>query len=455
MLGARLQRTIGGAAQYGSHALPILYLAWALPFLITLAWVTPPWCNPDEPNHMLRIAELAHGELIGQRFNARDAGGISDPGILEAAAPFEGIKFHPDQKITLPMLRKSQEVRWRDGPALVGFANTAPYPPALYLPGVLAVWASWALGFDIDDTLLATRIAMALSAAVATAASLALAGRCRYAITALAMLPMTCSLEASASQDALLIGLSLLVVGWIDHIIAMESSASRRQTAGIALVLAAIAMARPAYVTLALLPLLMWRRIRWRAIAAGCTVLVGCGAWCAFAAATVLVYHGDPSVQIMFLYHHPTRIGSMLLVTVEQQYQALMEQFIGRLGWLDTALPRWFVWFAFAVLASCFVSAWHGESRRPWLPLMSCCGAVALVFALQYLSWTAPGSDLVDGVQGRYFIPVAVVFALAMPSWRGLGARARPFALVGLASLGVVTPVVVVHALVMRYYLGG
>jgi uncharacterized membrane protein len=86
---------------------------------------------------------------------------------------------------------------------------------------------------------------------------------------------------------------------------------------------------------------------------------------------------------------------------------------------------------------------------------MSCCGAVALVFALQYLSWTAPGSDLVDGVQGRYFIPVAVVFALAMPSWRGLGARARPFALVGLASLGVVTPVVVVHALVMRYYLGG
>jgi uncharacterized membrane protein len=77
-----------------------------------------------------------------------------------------------------------------------------------------------------------------------------------------------------------------------------------------------------------------------------------------------------------------------------------------------------------------------------------------LIFVIQYLSWTRPGAEIIDGVQGRYFIPLAAALALAVPGYRRLGPLIRPAALGGLAMFGVITPLVVVQALVVRYYMG-
>lgn len=459
------------------RVIPALYLAWALPFVLVLTWLFPPWAHPDEPAHMLRVVELAHGELLGHRIGADNAGGISDPAVFAAEAPLETLKFHPERKLTQPAQAQSALVPWHDSPSVVPFPNTAQYPPMLYLPAAIAVRISQMIGLHVDRTLLAARAVTALFSVLVSAAGLLLAGRTRCVLAVLAMLPMSCELYASVSQDALMIALSLLAVGWIDAIIARDREAGRGEITCLVILLAMVAMVRPPYVTIALLPLLARSRLSWTSVVAAGGVVAVVGAWSAAVAARVLVSHADPSAQAQLLLAHPMRLISVAVGTLRQNLSSYLVEFVGRLGWLDTPLPNWYVMFALAVLAAGFLAAAAGPARRPWLPILAVAGGVVLVFGIQYLSWTMPGAPIIDGVQGRYFIPLAAVAALGVPGLisTGLGADShdgngpysippgtsrfgavvRLVAVAGVATLGAMTPLIVIRSLVARYYLGG
>ena len=379
------------------RALPGLYFVWALPLLLTVAWLTPPWSNPDEPNQMLRITQLAQGHLIGERLGPSGSGGLSNKAILDAAAPLDGLRFHPERKVSLSMLAASERVPWDASPTIVGFPNTAPYPPFLYLPAIVAVWVGKLLHLYVDHTLYLARAATALAAVIASTAALALAQRTRYAIAVLAMLPMTCALSAAASQDALIIALTLLSVGWIDHLIESDRMPGWGELLGLATVLAAVGMARPPYVVFALLPLLATARLRLRSVVAAGVVVAAVGAWSLLAARTVLVSHGDPLVQLHLLLGHPWRIVTVLLTTLHRIGPAYAVEFIGQLGWLDTALPHWYINFAYVVLGISFIAAITGASRQPWLPLCIAVGGRCWCWASStsagrcpvQISWTA------------------------------------------------------------------
>jgi uncharacterized membrane protein len=78
----------------------------------------------------------------------------------------------------------------------------------------------------------------------------------------------------------------------------------------------------------------------------------------------------------------------------------------------------------------------------------------AAIFGIEYLTWTAPGSPVVEGVQGRYFLPLAAVFSLSIPGWPRLGRWIEPWAVAAVIVLMIVMPPAVIHSLVIRYYLG-
>lgn len=80
-----------------------------------LAISVPPFQVPDEPNHFLRAAQIADGDIIGTRFSVvgkngmeqLTAGGLSDPAVLESARPFAGIGFHPNTKVAIAIGRQT------------------------------------------------------------------------------------------------------------------------------------------------------------------------------------------------------------------------------------------------------------------------------------------------------------------------------------------------------------
>ncbi len=437
--------------------IPALYLAWALPLVLMLAWLTPPWENPDEPAHMLRVVQIAHGGLVGWRMGPGAAGGWSDSAVFDATVPLQAIASHPDRKVTLSMLAASRRVRWHDSLSALPFANTIQYPPMLYLPAAAATRVGEISRMSVDRTLELARGAGAVVAILLTAVALGLARRTRYALAAVAMLPMTCSLYASVSQDGLMIALSFLAVGWIDRIIERGWPAGLRELAALGAALGCVIMARPPYLPLVVLLFLGTVRMRWSAAFAVCAVTAAVLGWSALVASRIMVSfpQAEPTTQLALLHADPGKLVISILDTLRRNGEPYAREFIGQLGMLDTKLPLWYVQFAAAVVFCAFGGAAAGPSSRPWLPLFAVVCAAVLIFVVQYVTWTPAGADLIDGIQGRYFIPLAAALALAIPSWPRIGATFRPLAAVGLGALGVVTPFIVVEALVVRYYLAG
>ena len=98
------------------------------------------------------------------------------------------------------------------------------------------------------------------------------------------------------------------------------------------------------------------------------------------------------------------------------------------------------------------IASSYGKAFFPWAVAAAAGLTITGVFGLLYANWTPLGLGQVMGVEGRHFVPLALVVALALPNLRWArwvqvpGCRA-------LAAMGVVTPVVVVHHFVSDFYI--
>jgi uncharacterized membrane protein len=447
-----------------NSALPMLYLAWAAPFLITLLWLTPPFQNPDEVNHYLRAVQIARGELIGYRLSGSNwlsppnAGGHSDPGVIAASDPFDHLKFNPEQQVHRSDFRIATPIVFgRD--ELIGFGNTVIYPPFLYLPTVATIWIGQVSKIPIVTTLYLSRVANGTAALLISALALSLARRTRWIIAALVMLPMTSALYVSASHDALIISLSMLLVGIIDRIGTERRPASNIELSVIFLVASLIGMARPPYAAIAPLPLAISIGSARREFTVAIGIAVCIAAWTIFSTkvASVDMNGANAGVQIAHIFRHPFDTLPIAWRTLTQYSGNYFYEFIGVLGWLDTQLPKWFVGGVWVALAAVYLGVCaSAPGPRPWLPLVIAVAGSGMVFGAQYLTWTPPLAPLVDGVQGRYFIPLAPLLALGLPAGPRL---IRPMlvllSVAGTIFLAILVPAVVIRCVVFRYYLGG
>ncbi len=443
------------AADRIAAVLPLLYLAWALPLMLAIAVVTPPWLNPDEPAHMLRISQIAHGGLLGYRIG-NSAGGVADPAIWQSMDTMTSVIQHHEQKVSLGLLAHAGLAEWGSVTAELAFPNTAQYSPVVYAPAVLAVEAGRMLRLSVVHSLIAARISNGVAAALVGAFGLSLARRTRLALAALLVLPMTVAMFTSAAPDGVMIALTVAAVACVDRVLADERDPTFWEAMLIGVATAVVITGRPPYLPMAALPLVCALRLRRRAWFICAAILAVSVIWTGYIFARVAVPMWpsvDTTAQLMYVLHRPWVILPIAANTLVQMHGGYTISFIGVLGWLDVVLPGSYYDVAWFVLLLAFASAAAEPSRRIWLSLLISLAAAGAVFFAAYLTWTAPQSDHVEGIQGRYFIPLAAILPLAVPTWRHFGEALRRTALVALIGFAVITPVIIVHALVLRYYL--
>ncbi len=452
------------------------YLVLGLVAVLMLARLTPPFQNPDELAHVLRAEQVEQGGLLGRRFADEGrpaAGGFLDGGSLSVYAVFEPLVFQPQVRATAEMFGRADTVRWGGKRWWQAFDNTAVYPPFLYLPAAAGLAAGRVGGMTVVRTLHLARLCGGLAAVAVGSAAVALAGGAAPLLFCLLSLPMALSLMAAVSQDAMLLAVAGLAAALLVRLRGAPAPAPAPAGAGagawatgaafgaMCVCLALVGMARPVYLPAAVLPLLAgavgrWARVAGAALVAGCVL-----AWAVAAAHWALVNGSegglaDPAAQAAWLWAEPGRAWQVAVRTVEVHGAALAEGFVGRLGWLDLALPAWVRGVAWAsLLVGALASAapvagrgWRGGAGRAVAVGVALASSGA-VFAVQYLTWTPVGLGVVMGVQGRYFLPVALLLGTALP---GRAVLPRGMALV-LPAMSAVMLGGVVWAVVGRYYL--
>ena len=419
--GSDRPRRVSEAALRGRRILALLYFVLALPCALSFSVVTPLFDAADEGAHLFRAIQVGQGGVLATRDAAGRIGGIVPLGAIEASALIN--RYHGNRKLRFDRrtLAPYRALAWRGSSRMFSFANTAIYPPVFYGPAAFAIDLGRLVRLPVMTSFRLARAANAVTATGLAALAIMLAEFGAPLMVAILALPMTLSLFGSASQDAILIACAALAASVLTRQAAFRSCGWRGWVSS-GLLLGAIAAARAPYTPLACLPVLIaWRRAdRRRGLAAGAIAAAVSSLWLAcsvmpLSAATRAGGGLLTGAQAHWALRHPIDTARIVAASLYDDRLIRLREFIGVLGWLDiilkTSAYRICEWaLLIGLLATLAGPAAHAMPRFR-IALLLLAVVVGIEFAL-YLSWSTTGAPRVDGVQGRYFLPVALFGAL-------------------------------------------
>jgi uncharacterized membrane protein len=436
------------------------------------ALINPPFQAADEATQFYRATQVADGGLLPVNGPHTEGAGILPLALYRLADSFDDLHFRSAAPVDPTRLRAAETLRWppqsglRSAPnadfGWVGFANTAIYPPWFYLPQAIAIDVGRAVGLPMIATLRSARLAVSFTAIMVVAVALITAGRGVALAAAVLSLPMTLALFAAAGQDGPLIATAALVASLLSNLSLRRGSWTRWLVCGLAL--GAVGAARLPYIALAGLPVIVaWEGTdRTKGIAAGVLAALVALAWLHFGAGPVMfeTHAGGTALsgaQMHFLLAHPTAIPRIALHTLATNSGPYWHEFVGVLNWFDVPLPAWAYPSAGVILVAIVgLSCATGHSDLSWTSRALIAGVlvltIGLIFGALYLTWTPRGALVVDGVQGRYFIPVALMAILLLPPSR----PGWPYRIAtGLVAIMLLTDLAVLPGLIEQHYRAG
>ena len=390
-------------------------------FAVAYAVITPPFQVPDEVSHYWHAVSLAHGHVFHEKQNDR-----MGTYVPKSARDFVYLTWvetagKPENKIGMARLRAANELPYEPEPVFRSFP--ALYTPLPYLPGTLASLVADSLHVRPLIAFYAGRIVTATVSVLLIAAAMLECGELAALIAAITALPMTLYLFGSFSADAITISLALYTtaVAWRAR---SDDTTNSRRWVRLCFAAAALALCKMLYAPLALLALAPGgrggasHRMR-RAFALIVSIVLGL----ALSAAMVSRQYypprpeANPKVQLQSIMSHPAHVATLIAKDFAAQCAGYRDQFVGRLGWVDVPLSGFLTAAAFYLLF--VVAVTRDVGITPLARLFALLLTLALLFAVslsQYVVWTPPGVTYVDGIQGRYFLPVALVLLLPVVS---------------------------------------
>ncbi len=410
-----------------------LLVLGSLVFGVALVFVTPPFGSPDEPAHLFRSWALSQGQIVGERLRHPDgvhtAEGAAIPaGVirLRDVATAEGAQPVPQALSRAALARAFAVELAADDQRFADFRNALQLPAALYLPQALGCALTAAAGGPPLVGLYLGRLANLALTTLLLAWALRRLPAHRWWLVAVALSPMLLSLRASLSADALNFALASAFLAEVAALSRHDAEPGRRDRVRLLVLAAGLGCTKTVYLPLLLLLLLIpaLRRppARWRtALPAIALALLVAAAHLATLAPTRLRLDVpvDAAAQLQRLLHQPVAVAAQLLGDLVVHAPRYLGEALGhKLGWLDAPLPP----IALGALGVAFALLLWAESvcgarpaRRDLALIAGASLAVALLIELSlWLQWTPPGGAGVQGIQGRYFLPLALPFIWAI-----------------------------------------
>ncbi len=462
----------GRAREFCDRLRPASVFLWlALTLGIVVLLLNPPFQAPDESDHFYRAFQISEGGFIGRKSSGVAGGSLPVYAVLVANP--EGLPFHYEAKMTRAIWEKKWTPRtldWRSADrTFCGFPHTVIYPPTSYLPPAIAIFLGRHAHLGPLALMYLARLAGFAASVTLGWFALQYLPVFRWAALVVLLCPMSLYLFGSVASDGVVITGAFLLVALIARAAANGGEpVTVRELIAILALAGLLAVAKVVYWPLALLALLLvWPRLRgpkrktffviaWLAV---CVLPV----WGWGRVMASLYVPGrtdipiDPAAQWRFVTDGPIAFLALVGRSIWEGGGGFYDWFVGVLGWGDTPLPAWFYsFFGGGVLACLVLESADANAirwRQRWLLLTAAIVATVLIFGAQYATWNSPGSrEPIDGIEGRYFLPLAPLVILSFPR---LGRfRVPDFwpAIIG-TTIATVGAIVCVTAVMERFYL--
>lgn len=406
------------------NAFAFIAVIYGILFLV----ITPPFQVADEYNHFYRAFQISEAHIIAERQQNQVGGLLPKSLVITANKVSQNLIFHPENKqntknifsvLSLPLDSYNR--------VFLHFPNTSLYSPIPYLPQAFGIALGKIMDFSPLLMMYLGRIFNLLVWVWLGFISIKTTPVYKWLIFLLLLTPMSLFQASSLSADPVTNGISLLLVT-ICLRCAFEKSKRVPKVAFYIIVLLGmlLAISKQAYIPLIFLYLLIpIKKIRNKKsyfinfIALVLSTIFANAIWSFFIKGLIIPLRPDVSnvsagAQLMFLLGNPLNLFVVIQNSLSIHGIEYINQFIGVLGWLDTPLPPMYIWFHLIILL--LVSLLNNQEKvtislkQKLIIFMSLSLSFIIIMALVYLSWTPVGKNVIEGVQGRYFIPIAPLF---------------------------------------------
>ncbi len=453
----------------------ISYAVFAVPLMLFYAFFIPPFQVPDESSHFARAYQLTQGEFFPTKQPDPDApgeyivGGTTDPGIYLAAGKLTYLQFNSAKKYSINKAVEVNRYTWRDG-EMRDTRSVSVNAPTFYAIPALGVVLGQYLDKSIVQTLTLSRLINGFFAFVVSCIALLALRRGFGVMFVLLLMPMTVAQMASSSQDATCFAIAALCVALLSRLNTELPRRNRRLCLlWSTLLMITVIAARTPYAALSLFFLYFAYAFRDRpAIVVECCVAfavtwIGTILWALYVALYVSVPFGLEGAnwgeQARFVLQSPLEWLGILAESWRQRWDLYLSSFIGLVGHLDTKFPNVYLSLTGLTLGLAFFMSYWPERRtffrsmreQALVPGLIVLATIAGIFLVLYISWSPLKNPIIEGPQGRYFIPPALFLALgaAQTALIGKGQLAyRCLMLAFAAGTVILTPYVIME----RYY---
>ena len=446
----------------------------ALVFGTALVLTIPPFQSADEPYHLLRAYEITEGVLIHRQVDARGvAAGNLPASLYQIWLPFSHIGFHPERRASVQDIRDALHVPLNPGRRIfITFANTAHYSPVCYLPQSFGIILGRVLGAPPLAMLYLGREFNLLFWTFLGYWALRCAPMIARPLLLILLMPMSLYVASTLSADAPTNAFAAAFTAMICNLFSRKDETANLLRLFLLTILAlGVCLCKLAYSPLlALLFLIPSSRfggplkyaMKLTALIGICVVVL---IWQSNSSSldTRIRISNDvsPRAQLELVERNPLHFAPLLLETFRLRGWSYLQSYVGLIGWFDKYVPAAFVAGYLAVL---LLASVPGDDT-PALPRAGRIAAAVVpavvisflfIALLSYLYWSPIGSPFIDGIHGRYLIPLSPAVALLLVSGLhrlGIGVHAKAaFLNLTTAVISLISTVYFLAMVWNRYY---
>ncbi len=410
------------AILFWGKKLHINILVLVLIFGVLFSLITPILDSPDEAKHCAKAFIMVNGDFVT---SVADGGG-------HLAAGYQAINDNSMQTIAentlrgIPFTAQSTLETWGSDQFFLG-----------YIPQTVGLWCARLFHADLLGAFYMGRIFNVLFYAICAFFAVKIAPKFKLFLAVVALMPMSLMIAGTYNSDGMIYGLSLLLGAYfIDLFFNRKYRISWKHILLFMLLATVICMKKYNLVLLAFLPFFIPaarykdRKTKWLGAAAVAVVAVivtaalyllneTLGTDGTASALTGMNERGaSVGAQIAWMLQNPATAMSVVSKSIMRDVGDKLAQLFS-LGQLSYEVYGVFVYLYIAFLAVVAFSytryeykpeLTRGNTAVPLtsrgLILLVAVLTVVLTYLMLYLTWSPVGADNIEGVQGRYFIPI-------------------------------------------------
>lgn len=384
----------------------------------------PPGESPDDRAHFRRAYGISDGFVIsGYKVNENGDTGSNLP------VEIKNMKTDPEKGAYARTIKglfsedsgeKSEQV----------YTTTSLYNFVCYIPQTLAAIVGKVLGMSVIGIAYLMRIFNLICWIVLIYFSIKIIPKYKTAILLISLFPITIQEAASISLDSLTIGLSIFFVAYVLYLMyTKETRLSKKELCLLYALAIIISYCKIVYVPLVLLFLAIpekrfgsIKKKRIHLLFVYLLVFIASFSWLKFSSGLIVEFNPgvNPGEQTAGMIAAPIKYLVTIARTIGAHGEMWLPNVVGTsLGAFTFGLSGIVTLTSFAMMVLVFSQRNESLKMRPFDKLVFIgvpSSILLLILTSVYVQWTAVGATVIEGVQGRYFLPLLLFIPVIVNS---------------------------------------